>query len=404
MALKVNFNLKDSKSKTPTSILLVFVINKKRFKLYTEEKIKPNLWDKEKQRVKSGASGRAEINDELDKLEERIKEIDRKGRKVGAEMTVDYFKQSLNSIPDTINTKIKFFAVFDKYLHFLEVNNSPTTVRKFLTLKNRLESFKNNIYPALSFQTIDQIFHDQFIEYLATQHNCFNNTLGKYISDFKTFMAWAYKRNYTTNTKFQDFKCPKHETNIITLTLKEVIKLHDLSLDSDRLRNVRDSFCFCCYTGLRFSDVKKLKHDDVKNDQISIWVEKTKNYLTVELNPLANEILERNDFKKGGFLKMPSGQKFNQYLKEIGKIAEFNSMHKIIQLKGSKKTENSYPLHELMSSHMARRSFISNLIEEGAPSWAIMAQTGHVSEKSFKKYIDIRKDFKKAEMNRVFTR
>ena len=43
MALKVNFNLKDSKSKTPTSILLVFVINKKRFKLYTEEKIKPNL-------------------------------------------------------------------------------------------------------------------------------------------------------------------------------------------------------------------------------------------------------------------------------------------------------------------------------------------------------------------------
>ena len=91
-------------------------------------------------------------------------------------------------------------------------------------------------------------------------------------------------------------------------------------------------------------------------------------------------------------------------LKEIGKIAEFNSMHKIIQLKGSKKTENSYPLHELMSSHMARRSFISNLIEEGAPSWAIMAQTGHVSEKSFKKYIDIRKDFKKAEMNRVFTR
>ena len=67
---------------------------------------------------------------------------------------------------------------------------------------------------------------------------------------------------------------------------------------NERLRKVRDIFIFCCYTGLSYVDVQKLKRSEVIDGfdgkrWISIKRQKTDTPSKIPLLPAALEILER---------------------------------------------------------------------------------------------------------------
>ena len=62
-----------------------------------------------------------------------------------------------------------------------------------------------------------------------------------------------------------------------------------------------------------------------------------------------------------------SNQKFNEYLKDIGEIAELNQPVRIIRFSGVKEVQIRQPKYEFMSSHMARRTFVTIMLEKGVP-------------------------------------
>ena len=64
---------------------------------------------------------------------------------------------------------------------------------------------------------------------------------------------------------------------IIFLTRDEVNKLEEWQFKPEQkaLERVRDVFLFCCFTGLRYSDVAKLKKADVKQGYIDVVTQKT---------------------------------------------------------------------------------------------------------------------------------
>jgi integrase len=59
------------------------------------------------------------------------------------------------------------------------------------------------------------------------------------------------------------------------------------------LDRVRDVFCFCCFTSLRYSDVANLKRSAVKENRIEVTTIKTKDSLTIELNDNAKAISKK---------------------------------------------------------------------------------------------------------------
>ena len=69
-------------------------------------------------------------------------------------------------------------------------------------------------------------------------------------------------------------------------------------LSVERLQQVRDVFVFCCYTGLSYADVKKLKRSEIgigmDGEQ---WIftsrQKTDTSSRIPLLPVALEILNR---------------------------------------------------------------------------------------------------------------
>ena len=62
---------------------------------------------------------------------------------------------------------------------------------------------------------------------------------------------------------FYNYKVQFNSVDREFLNAEEVQQLIDKDLHLDRLKLVRDMFVFSCYTGLAYSDVKKLSREDI---------------------------------------------------------------------------------------------------------------------------------------------
>lgn len=149
---------------------------------------------------------------------------------------------------------------------------------------------------------------------------------------------------------------------------------------------------FCCYTGLRYSDVANLRKSDVKENHIEVTTVKTQDSLIIELNKHSKAILKKYEdveFEGSKVLPVISNQKMNEYIKELGKLAKIETPVRITQYKGHERIDSIYPKHELLSTHTGRKTFICKALSLGIPPNVVMKWTGHSDYKAMKPYIDI---------------
>jgi hypothetical protein len=79
----------------------------------------------------------------------------------------------------------------------------------------------------------------------------------------------------------------------------------------------------------------------------------------------------------------------NQFLKEIGILAELNDPVLVPSSEGDSKKERTVLKHTLITTHTARRSFCTNAYKQGILVQDIMAISGHKTEKVFLSYIKV---------------
>ena len=245
----------------------------------------------------------------------------------------------------------------------------------------------------MQFKDITKELPQNYREYQETTLNFSNATNLKHIRLLKWFLNWATEENYNTNLEYKKFKfkfkgisTSDTQNNIIFFSLAEVKQLYNYNFSNNkRLDQIRDIFCFCCYTSLRYSDVQHLKKNDIKMDiegsyYIEIMTVKTDNRIKIHLNKSAMAIIIKYkdiELKNNRMFPVPSNQKFNDYIKEVCKFAGFNSVETFTIYKGNERIETPFKKWELISSHTARRTFISNAIELEIPIDIIMSCTGH---------------------------
>lgn len=172
------------------------------------------------------------------------------------------------------------------------------------------------------------------------------------------------------------------------------------------IARVRDVFCFCCFTGLRYSDVANLKRSDVFDTYISITTIKTADSLNIELNDYSSEILKKYQNKTfPGNLVLPviSNQKMNEAIKELGKLCGIDKPVTVTYYKGNERIEEVFPKYSLMGTHTGRRTFICNALMLGISPQVVMKWTSHSDYKAMKPYIDIA-DRVKVEAMTLFNR
>jgi integrase len=181
------------------------------------------------------------------------------------------------------------------------------------------------------------------------------------------------------------------DTDSIYLSVDELERIynHDFS-DNKKLDKVRDLFIIACWTGLRFSDMCELSIDNISKTPYGqlITIKTVKTGETVVI-PVHNTIIEILKKYKNILPRVPSNQKMNDYLKDIGEAVKIKETVELVKTKGGLRFKEAFQKWELISSHTARRSFATNMYIADIPAISIMKITGHKTEKSFLRYIKI---------------
>lgn len=399
----IKFNLKSYKDPNAKSqIFLIFNFDGNRLRYYTGKRIEPKFWNIDKQRAKSTYSSAISLNQFLKTtanfLEDKYNELKILDKRITIEVLKDELNNRFNSGDEE--------DLFEKFEEFLELSvneRALATIRKIKTTLSRMREFSEVKKYRVSFDSIDLNFDERFKDFLINDKKQTNNTVAKHYKNLKVFLNWATEKGYNTNAEFRKFKAKQIDGEIYFLTWDELMKLFYFDIESPKLDRVRDIFCFGCFTGLRFSDILNLKQDNISNDSIQIQTLKTKGKTIIPLNNYSRTIYEKHkSTKKYNLFDSISNQKMNEYLKELGELAEINDPVQIIHYRGVERIEKIVPKYEVLTSHVARKTFITNAMMRGMSTEVIMDITTHNSYKSFQRYFKIVDEHKRIQMNKAF--
>ena len=168
-------------------------------------------------------------------------------------------------------------------------------------------------------------------------------------------------------------------------------------------RTGKDVFLFCCFSGLRYSDVYNLKRSDIKPDHIEVTTVKTADSLIIELNNHSKAILEKYKsvhFEDHKALPVISNQKDERLFERTGELAEINDPVRETYYKGNERIDTNHTQIRPAGTHAGRRTFICNALALGIPAQVVMKWTGHSDYKAMKPYIDVADDIKANAMNK----
>lgn len=409
-------------------------------------RVQLDKWSTDTQRCKAGTShgkkkvAASEINTEIQRLETLAEGVFKAFEVKNYLPDENEYRDAFNEANGKANGKEPdqdqtFFTVFDEFTRSMGWQNNwtPATFTKFATIRRHLFSFN----PKLDLKTLSENDMQLFINHLQ-RAELRNTTIAKDISFVKWFLRWAFGKGYYTGNLHIAWR-PKfkgtdgNQKEVIHLSWDELMRLYhfdfstakrkvkdkkgkpitdenglikmvDLEEENKKaLDRIRDVFCFCCFTSLRYSDVAKLSRSDVRGTFISIVTQKTTDGLKIELNKYSKSILDKYKavhFPNGKVLPVISNVKMNVHLKDMGEIVGIDEDQRIVYFKGNERIEEVHPKYELLTTHCGRRTFIVNALFLGIPAEVVMRWTGHSDYKAMKPYVKIVDQLKEKEMNK----
>lgn len=377
-------------------------------------KVDLDKWNAEEERVVADAIDATEINRTIEEYKSLINEVFARyellEKRVPTPQEVkDLFNDMTGriSIAEEQAKEIDFWHVFDLFIRQSGEKNQwqDTTFSKFRAFKKHLITYN----PQLSFGTLCEEQMQGFIRYLLD--NEFKNiTISKYLGLLRWFLRWARQRDYYRGDLHETFK-PKLKG--VSVDSKEIIFLSRKELQmlwrtrfmpaQQPLERVRDVFLFQCFTGLRYSDVAKLRRADLKDGFIHVVTQKTSEGLRIELNKHSQAILDKYKdciFPADKLLPIVSNENMNARLKIIGQMAGIDEPTRIVYFKGNQRHEEVYPKWYLLTTHVARRTFVVTALQLGIPAEVIMRWTGHSNFEAMKPYVKIVDELKEKSMSK----
>ena len=405
--MKITFELRKEKTTadglSPIQVVIRFQGN--RIRRNTGFSTKEKYWtgSRVKPGIKKEDNNYQVINEELQKIESKISDISLFFRANKLEFTKELFLDKYESKESIVLVDYDFFQCFDEYIDKGRPVKTYNTIKGQVTVKNYLEIFVKKIGLSISFDSINEDFFDTLRDYSYETKKVKQNYFCKIIKVLKSFLNWATEKRYNTKRDFEKFKASDHDIDIIYLTFDELMKLYEKDLKSDKLSQVRDFYCMGCFTGLRFSDLSKLHLANISDDHIVISIQKTKTQNhAIKLNKYAKEIL--NKYKDTIYEPLPviSSQKFNEYIKDCCEVAEITQPFTSHWFVGNKKKTLTQPKCKFITSHTARKTFITNSLLLGMEPKAIKKIANIKKDAVLDKYMKVTEAFTDEQMDKAW--
>ena len=329
----------------------------------------PDEWLARKGRIKATAGNSSGINLQLNSIEECLHSLYERTLREENYITAEYLKERYMQQSRPMPTLTELYQTVCKEKEDLQGRTlSKATVRAF---KDSYKSFVHFLQVrdrADCMPTeVDKTFLEDYRLFMLRDLGNKESSVGNRLRHLHRVIRKAQQERYIREDPFEliDIETPTYERN--ALTSDDLHKLLSYRPHRSVDNHCRLIFLLGCFTGLAFSDLKKLRLDDVYTlddgrRYISLCRTKTQNRSIVPLLPIAEEILTIvSDGQKEGLLfrEFPTNSHFNRKIRDI-----------IIKA--------GLPSHTEATSHTARHTFATTIcLENGLPIETVSKMLGH---------------------------
>ena len=380
--LKILFWLYRSKlnEKGLAPIYMRLTITGKKTEIATGHFAKPEKWDTQKGIVKGKGEDVNQINQALSLFKSNTLKIFNHLSQEGNDISVDTIKAKLLGKDKERKSLLSVIHWYTQRIKDqIGIEFALATYKRYITIQHKVENFLKAHYGRndILLSEIDINFISDFEHFLKTKEKVSHNTTCKYLTLFKRFINLALTYGWLERSPFTGYRIKIKEKERGYLTADEIELMARKEIGIQRIAQVRDIFIFSCYTGLAYSDVKKLSQEHLTvgiDGQKWIIANRTKTdkRSAIPLLPKALEVLEKySDHSKAKGLLLPvlSNQRMNSYLKEVADICGIT---------------------KLLTFHLARHTFATTItLTNGVPIETVSKMLGHSNLKTTQIYAKV---------------
>ena len=355
-------------------VLMSVTFGGKRVIVGTGVKVDMNGWDNGLQRIQASYPESQQLNGWLTTMEEMAGKTMEALQYSNKEPNPDSFRQLFKQLKPKYSSG--FFNLFFEFIESNGLNWSKATYRKIRTLYNLLRELEDQSRIPISFHSMNTQFLERFIAFCQAKGYKYS-TIYKSVNNLVWFLNWATDKGYNVYRDYKKFyklmDAPEDKTQApLYLQWDEVMQYLEYDTLNKRKERVRDLFCFMCFTGVRFSELQRLKKEDLKEGEVHIR-KPGGGVRIVPLNKYALAIYQKYDNKyylnNTAFPTM-SIITMNKYLRLIGREIGIN------RLVYSDIKEHGVSLYHSMTAGIAVNTFIKNAIALEIPPEVITTITG----------------------------
>lgn len=317
------------------SIICYISVNAERSTYSTGKTVKPNEWDDEKQLVKGKSDNAKLINEYLYQLRNKVfqKEIELMER--GYLVTAELLRDAINDKVQALNEKT-LMQVFDEYQK-VRVKLIGKTIVKDTYEDNALSGRYIKEYMEKELGRKDILLHEIRLNFIQGFHsfllndklNCQNSCV-KHLKFLIQLMNIAVSNAYIQYNTLSVYKVEREPVEIDFLDDNELRKIINFTTPLKRLERTRDSFLFCCFTGLAYIDIKTLRKEHFETDSEGrIWIKKKRQKTgilsCIPLLPMAKILLDKyKDWDSEMVMPIQDCTDVNENLKDIATLCGIN--------------------------------------------------------------------------------
>ncbi len=390
-------------------VYLVATFDGQLLRLSTGERCAVAEWFAEKGRFRKSFDGYQEANEGLDALGERVAKAYRELRTVNGAVTAALLKEAL--APKVAAADLPpaplLTDLFGAYIEVLRARGFRFhTLKGYKTAHNTLLEFAATLPGRLTTADYDSGMHDGLLGHLRDVRGSAQNTVAGVVKQLKPFLAWARDdRGQELAVDPAKLRVEWEDVEKVWLTAAELARLETAKLPAN-LGPVRDAFLFCCYTGLRYSDLSALHAGNVKEWDggriLRLTQTKTRTGVSIYLTPPAGTLLDKYAGTRQRLMPSTANQVMNRYLKRICRLAGVADAVEVVETLGGRIMKRPVAKWELVSMHTARHTFATQSLLRGMPVEVLQKVLGHAKIQTTMIYAKVVEDLQHQTMRRIW--
>ncbi len=337
------------------------------------------LWDVKNNRAAGKSAEAQKINLAIDRIRVDVNRRYQELMQTDGYVTATKLKNAYLGIGVKQETLLKLFeqhnAEFEKKVGY---SRAQGTFARYRTVCNHIREFLPSTYHRedIPLKELNLTFINDFEYFLREEKKCRTNTVWGYMIVLKHIISIARNTGLLPFNPFAGYINSPESVDRGYLTEEEIQTLIEAPMKNKTYELVRDLFVFSVFTGLSYTDVKKLTTDNLQTFfDGNLWIitrrRKTNTDSNIRLLDVPKRIIEKYKglTEDNRVFPVPSNSSCNEKLKKIGKQCGI-------------KTRLTY--------HVARHSAATTiLLSHGVPIETVSRILGHTNIKTTQIYAKI---------------